>query len=68
MKITGKATHPGTCFICARPIHVKDVIVCSFLGANPVAAHIKCDPDFAIGGRSLPEREEQVRKVEEKDA
>lgn len=56
MKITETATHPGTCFICARPIHVKDVIVCSLLGVNPVAAHAQCDPDFAVGGRAPPEK------------
>jgi len=49
-KITEKAVVPGTCFICAQRIYVSDVIICSQLGAMPVAAHAKCDPDFAIGG------------------
>lgn len=52
MKITEKAEHPGSCFICGQAIHVDDVIVCSFLGVTPVAAHAQCDPDFAVGGMS----------------
>ena len=56
MKITEKARVPGTCFICAQPIHVGDVIVCSHLGTNPVAAHAQCDPEFSTGGAAPPEK------------
>ena len=41
MKTVETATHPGMCFICAQPIGIGDPIVCSFLGANPVAAYAR---------------------------
>jgi hypothetical protein len=56
MKITEKARVPGMCFICAQLINVGDVIVCSHLGVNPVAAHAQCDPEFATGGSAAPEK------------
>ena len=45
MKVTEKALFPGTCFICGQHILTNDIIVKSFLGVNPVAAHAICDPE-----------------------
>ncbi len=50
VKITEKSDMPGTCFVCGQPIYVGDVIVRQHLGTTPVAAHVQCDPDFALGG------------------
>ncbi len=55
MKITEKAKHPGSCHLCSGLIHTGDVIVCSERTV-PVAAHALCDPDFAVGGSSPPEK------------
>jgi len=63
-KITEKAKVNGHCFVCARLIRVGDVIVCSQLGTNPVAAHAGCDPDFAVGGSAPPVREKVALRSE----
>jgi len=50
VKVTEEAKFPGVCFICGQAIYTDDIIVRSFLGETPVAAHAQCDPDFKVEG------------------
>lgn len=48
-----EAKGPGTCSICAERIYTGDVIVIDTHATYSTAAHAKCDPDLAVGGRSV---------------
>lgn len=50
MKITAIAEFPGLCYKCGKAIYAGDSIVKNTNGKTPVASHIECDPDFAVGG------------------
>jgi hypothetical protein len=49
-----KATVPGVCYICGRPVFIDDEIVLTpafkggdfdRMGITSVACHVECDPD-----------------------